>query len=615
MSYVFHAPRLQFPMTRFLNLFSKKSAAVATFILVLLALLPTLKLGLTLDDYFHFNIINQTNKLADSNHWLSDTFVFFNGDSQRSAWMIREYGLPWWTYEEIKVAFWRPLSTLTMWLDYRVIDSNGLRHLHSVIWYLVLCVSVYIFLTKFVIDKRLVTLASFIFALNMAQYPVVAWLAARNGIIAVIFGLLCILFHHQWRSQNKTIYSLLSSGVFLLALLSGEAAVATGAYLFSYCLFLEKQRGLGRWLPLVPCIIIGLLWLGYYQYAGYGAKYSGFYLTSDGGIITLIGQIAKNAILLFFAQWSGVHTELFMHAGSDTITTVLAIAIPFSIVLFYCYKSIFKNNNLAHFFFLGGLMAILPACMATPQLRVLIFSNIGASALFAYFIILAFGYNKPSTQQPDDCNISTDSNTRIKLIVKLFSGYLFVIHVVLYPLAFFAFGSSLLLSENKTVAQKWVEKLPFEGNIEDKKIIFINPPGLFSPATMRLHREMLGLPVAKQRWLLFTKGSSVNINPTAPNALEVEFNHSFFAKNRQGSLGLLFRGQDKPFSRGHSVTIDDLKITVMDIFKDGFPRRVEYRFKHRLDHQDYVFLKYYNGQFEPYDLPQLKGNSAPPFQQ
>ena len=65
-----------------------------------------------------------------------DIFTFLTGDTHR-AWQLMDIGLiPWWTLENIRLSFWRPLSAATHWLDYALWpNSAALMHLQSLIWF------------------------------------------------------------------------------------------------------------------------------------------------------------------------------------------------------------------------------------------------------------------------------------------------------------------------------------------------------------------------------------------------------------------------------------------------------------------------------------------------
>ena len=72
-----------------------------------------------------------------------DLFTFTTGNPA-SNHRLMDVGLmlPWWTDPELKIAFFRPVSSLTHWLDERLWPSSPvLMHLHSLAWFGVLLVA------------------------------------------------------------------------------------------------------------------------------------------------------------------------------------------------------------------------------------------------------------------------------------------------------------------------------------------------------------------------------------------------------------------------------------------------------------------------------------------
>ena len=65
-----------------------------------------------------------------------DLFAFTTGDHASNQQLIEQgVMLPWWSDAKLKVAFFRPLSSLTHRLDYALFpDAPRLMYLHSIAW-------------------------------------------------------------------------------------------------------------------------------------------------------------------------------------------------------------------------------------------------------------------------------------------------------------------------------------------------------------------------------------------------------------------------------------------------------------------------------------------------
>ncbi|OUS31225.1 hypothetical protein A9Q99_04300 [Gammaproteobacteria bacterium 45_16_T64] len=84
----------------------------------------------------------------------------------------------------------------------------------------------------------MLALALFVFSYSMPMN--MNWLASRNAIIAPMFAILVLIFHHRWRR----IYYFLPLSLFalVLALLSAEAGIAIlVCLLLSLCIYYVSQ--------------------------------------------------------------------------------------------------------------------------------------------------------------------------------------------------------------------------------------------------------------------------------------------------------------------------------------------------------------------------------------
>ena len=72
---------------------------------------------------------------------MMNLFVFLDWEDPALK-SLTEYGvLPWWVGDNVKLAFWRPLTSLTHWMDYQLWpDSPMLMRLQNIAWFMVLLV-------------------------------------------------------------------------------------------------------------------------------------------------------------------------------------------------------------------------------------------------------------------------------------------------------------------------------------------------------------------------------------------------------------------------------------------------------------------------------------------
>src|SRR5262249_58502494 len=66
---------------------------------------------------------------------LNNAFVFMDGQAALGLARRQSGAYPWWTLPEGQVAFWRPLSALTHWIDFALWpDAPQVMHGQSLLW-------------------------------------------------------------------------------------------------------------------------------------------------------------------------------------------------------------------------------------------------------------------------------------------------------------------------------------------------------------------------------------------------------------------------------------------------------------------------------------------------
>ena len=104
-------------------------------LLAVLICLPSLWLGWVADDYVLRLHLSAPPLYPDWQASPLNLFTFFEGDVNFNQRLIADGVLPWWTDPEYRVAFFRPLSGLSHWIDYVLWpESPWLAHLHSLLW-------------------------------------------------------------------------------------------------------------------------------------------------------------------------------------------------------------------------------------------------------------------------------------------------------------------------------------------------------------------------------------------------------------------------------------------------------------------------------------------------
>ena len=369
------------------------------FFAVILAVgltLPSLWNGFVLDDYTHRNVL-----LADipmSVRFMSalNLFCFM---SEENSWQARDGKkvgiIPWWSPDDSKICFFRPLTSITHWLDYQFWpDRPLLMHLQSLAWFGVLVLLVSLLYRRILDVKWVAGLAVLFFAVDPAHGIPVGFLANRNSLIAGVFGVLCLLGHDQWKQKGWRPGLLLGPLCFALALLSAEAGIAIGAYLLSYTLFLEQGSIRKRLIHFIPYALVFLTWAVTYVLLDCGTRNVPLYTDPLNEPLLYLKAIFFRAPVYLLGQWTlpiGFHyinwPSIIHRAGLIFSALLVLILIP-----------LIRKDRTAQFWTLGMFLSLLPICAVQPQDRNLLFVGLGAMGLLAQWIywMIHTGWSIPS---------------------------------------------------------------------------------------------------------------------------------------------------------------------------------------------------------------------------
>jgi hypothetical protein len=163
-------------------------------IVAIILTLPSLKMGLIADDYHHKLLMSGSKGPIRLLNSPIDMFRFFDGDPKHT-FQLKDYGfLTWWTYEKIKGAFWKPLASITHWLDYIVWpNSLAMMHLHSLLWYGALVMAAAFLYRRFITIAWMAGLAALLYAIDDTHGMPAGFTSNRNALMATFFGVLAII--------------------------------------------------------------------------------------------------------------------------------------------------------------------------------------------------------------------------------------------------------------------------------------------------------------------------------------------------------------------------------------------------------------------------------------
>lgn len=557
--------------------------------------LPALWVGFQFDDFSQRLSMLGTGRIA-GRAWLGvlDAFSFLDGNPFIGN-LAKDMGvIPWWAPSELQLSFMRYLSAASMWIDYRLWpDCPALMHFHSMLWYAAVVGAATALYRRLMGVTTAAGLAALFFALDYSHGLPVGWLANRYALICVFFGILCLYAYDQWRREGRPLHGLLCPVFLALALLGGEMAIATGAYLLAYALFLDGTKTdvqanrpsvLKRLWALWPCALVFLCWLVAYKLLGYGAQGSGQYIDPlrSPGLYGL--ALIERAPLLLVGQWSHLSTEIL--GNFMTPRQAIFLAICFLAALAFLVIPLIRKDALSRFWFTGMMLSVLPVAATHPSNRLLMFIGIGAMGLLAQAVRHLWHHNGI---------LPISRLWRIPAFAMIF--YLLFVRLIISPpsLAFSSFA--IMFYGNPLIAA--TQKVLADPDITAQDIILVNAPDPLANQLLWYSGANEGRRPHRIRTL---SGGSipVRLERIDETGIRITLSGGLF----QSHFGRLFRSdKDAPMNIDDVFSVAGMSARIVSVTENNGPKEILYRFSEPLEASSHRFLQWIDCDYAPFPLP------------
>lgn len=567
---------------------------------------PSLRLGLQADDHYLRMALSDPPLAPEWSRSPTRLFGFF--DREATVRHALETGVvPWWTNPGLRLAFFRPLAGVTHWVDFRWWpDHPWLMHLHSLLWFGATIVVASILYRRLMGSGWVAGLAALVFALDDAHASPAAWLANRNAVLGTLFGLIALGGHDRWRREGWRPGLLLAPAALLVALLGSEIALATGAYLLAYALFLDRGTWRERFLSLLPCGIAGAAWALAYRALGFGARGSAVYVDPAADPWRFAQAAFERGPLLLMGQWSlpsQVHGALSETVGHGLWLFACGLAVLLALLL----APLVRKEPLARFFALGMLLSFVPSCSTFPHDRLLFLAGFGGFGLVALFL---GGLGQSADWLP--------RGSAGRAVTRMTGALLVAFHLVIAPLGLLrapvdlkAFGDLL---------ERAAASLPNEPAIRTQQVLIVHTPSAFVSIYGLPIRGLAGLPVPARLLVLGASVHGVKIERPAISALLIRPEGGFLLPHgralpghelRQPALDFryvlalldgLYR-ESGAMPKGEPVDLSGLTVEVMALTDDGRPAEVRFSFDRSLEDPSLRWLRWDAGVYVPFTLP------------
>lgn len=225
--------------------------------------------GFFADDYGHQIALSGEAELPSMRPWSLYDF----GDLGDGEWSVLPPGtFPWWTSPDWKVRFFRPLASLSLWLDHAVFGSLAFGyHLVGLALFAVSLALAWRLYRALGLAPRAALLALAFLACEDGSVTAVGWLANRNTLLEAIFVTAAVLA--AVRPEGPRVA--LAFACALLAMLCKESGIVAAPLVAAAVVWRRRLGGASaraRNAALALGIALPALYLAWLFGQGYGAR-------------------------------------------------------------------------------------------------------------------------------------------------------------------------------------------------------------------------------------------------------------------------------------------------------------------------------------------------------
>ena len=556
-------------------------------LLAVLLTLPSLGAGLALDDYYHKVILSGPRKFR-SFVFSDNMFRFLPKDPVHIAKAIDLGSLPWWTYPGVRMEVFHPLSIYTYRLDYWLWPNLPiLMHVQNLVWFAGVVLAVGIYYRRMFGQTWMAGAAVLLFAIDDAHATTVGWIANRNSLVAVFFGVSALIFHDLWRRDGRRSGMVLAPLLFAASLFSKEEGLTTCAYLFAYAMFVDSA---GRWrggLALTPYAVLVVVWRVIRTRLDYGVAEMAMYIDPLTDPIRFADALLRRAPIFLLGQWGFPPSDITLIMQRALMKQILwGFAVAFlGLLVVVAFAPLLRKERLARFWLTGMLLSVIPICATYPSDRLLTFVGIGAFGLLAQFWALVFG---DSENRPQSLWWRAPAVT--------LAGIFVVIHLILAPVLLPIRASNPLMLKS---LEDSLRKLPLDPNVEEQTVVIVNPPDAFQAGYLLLFRGLDGLPVPGHLRALAGGFPSMTVSRPDETSLVIRpaLGFQWFPSDQA------LRTERRRMPLGYRVELTGMSAEVTALTDDGRPAEVRFRFDSRLEDPSLKWVYFQNGAFKSWTPP------------
>ena len=558
-----------------------KSHVVLALLSVLLCT-SSIGIGWQLDDHVHHVLVRG----GDGSHamWTEpphplDLFRFVDGDEADWRHGLETGVAPWYTSERVRLAFARPLASLTHVFDYTVLEhAPWAMHLHSLLWLFVLGWAV-ARLVRRVEDGWIAGLVILFYVLDAGHGVPAGWLSNRNPLLAGAFGALGLEAHiRHRRGELKT--PLASLALCALGLLAGETMIGWLGFFAAFALTLDPRGWRRGLVALWPLGLLVIAWRIGYRALGYGASGSALYVDPLRDPLHFARVLVERLPQLLGGQLGGPPAGFLSLAGRDTELVAIGLAMLVVVGLGAALVPLLRRDPRARFWGLGALLATIPVCATQPHPRLMLVAGLGVAGVIGRYLA-GVVEAPPSARFP-----------RVLAAFWLLSLGL----VSPLRLPFEAYSAALVGRPNRLAT----DSIPADAEGETLVVLTVPDP-MFMCAQVPLALASLDRPRPARLRCVASVETRAEITREDAHTLVVRAPDGLLS----GYFVPLLRDHDDPLEPGWSLTLSDVRMEIAERAPDGGPLALRLRFVAPLEDPSLHFVVWSPTEegFVPFSLP------------
>jgi hypothetical protein len=567
---------------------------------------PGLIVGFQVDDHFLRMALSDPPVIPEWSRTPFDLFAFFAGEQGFVHAAADGGAVPWWAREDLRLAFFRPVTGLTHWLDFKAWPTRPwLMHLHSLLWFAAAVAAATALYRRLLTPVWIGGFAALLFAVDDGHGWPAVWIANRNASIAVCFALLAIVAHDRARRDGRLV-DVATPLLLLVALLAGEIAAGALGYFVAYALFLDPGRPLRRLVALLPSLAVAIVWMLAYRANGFGAAGSSMYIDPGAQPAAFARALGERAPLLLSGQWA-LPSELHLLLSEPARPVLWLAACALVVGAAALLAPLVRRSAVSRFFAAGMLMAAVPACATFPADRLMFLAGFGGLGLLAQWL---GAVGEPAAWMPA-------AGLR-RAGLRAIAAILVVVNLGLAPLGLLSAGQNL--QALGSVCDRAAASYSAIVTGQEARVLIVNTPSAFISAygPLAVGLERRAVPPTT---VLSSGIYSVRLRRIANRELSVRPELGFYPppgaippdRAREAALVdrryvfMLFDGlyRDTPIARGTRIRFSEMVVEVTEVTADGRPAEVVYRFDHDLTDPRYRWLQWRDGVYAALTLPEV----------